>query len=123
MKRKTITTNCRKELRIPWKAQDDALCPGEDALVCWYDPAKCTVGFLQQIIDIHDARQILDFYCLLFSLLDEWDLEDEEGQQLPVNRAIISDLPIDFCKAIANVIIEELSYQNLIMRLPKTKGE
>ncbi len=63
-----------------------------------YRPGALTIEIADQLKELHDnpLADLMVAEVMLLPLITSWDLEDDEGNQLPVSLEVMKTLPIEF---------------------------
>jgi len=51
---------------------------------------------------------MMDFVSVICNLIFEWDLEDENGRTIPVNRDWVSQMPLAFLSTLFGSAVEDM---------------
>ncbi len=91
---------------------------GEGTLCLTYRVGRIT----PEIVDrVDQVRNIDDIVELLLEWLSSWDMEDDEGQVLPVSEETLRALPMPFLRAIFRFILSDGRENPLAVR-PSVAG-
>ncbi len=72
-----------------------------------YCPVEYT-GEVERILAEGQNRPIAALVELLGRILKQWDIEDDDGQPLPVTEEMLMKLPVDILVAITEKITEDI---------------
>ena len=71
-----------------------------------YNPAAITVKTLQELTSGDDKAHALIRNLQLFMV--DWDVEDGDGNKVPISAELLEELPIDFLVAISEGIDKDV---------------